>query len=98
LEPAEAERIGLLDWVAPQGQLDVKVRGVVVTVLKGSQTAPAFSKKLVTRAFDSEFNDSSSLCLEFQRSHLESDVHRRAMAEYRVHKQPRRLRDRGLDS
>jgi len=66
---AEAERIGLLDWLVPQGQLDEKVRGVVATVLKGGQTAPAFSKKLVTRAFDFEFNDSLSLCLEFQRSH-----------------------------
>jgi enoyl-CoA hydratase/carnithine racemase len=82
----EAQRIGLLDWVAPEDQLDERVESVISGLLKGSPTAQAFSKKLVNRAFESSFDDSLSLYLEFQKVSLESDDHRRAMAEYRERK------------
>jgi enoyl-CoA hydratase/carnithine racemase len=85
----EANRIGLLDWIVPAEQLDDKVREVISTVLKGSSVAQAFSKKLVTRAFESNFNDSLSLYLEFQKVALDSEDHRRAMADYRADKETR---------
>lgn len=85
----EAERIGLLDWVVPEEQLDEKVRDVVATVLKGSPAAQAFSKKLMTGSFDSQFKDALSLYLEFQKLSLSSDEHRGAMADYRERKQTR---------
>lgn len=82
----EAERIGLLDWVVAGDQLDEKVQSVIAGVLKGSSIAQSFSKKLVTRAFESTFDDSLPLYLEFQKEALRSQEHRRAMAEYRASK------------
>lgn len=86
VDACEAERIGLVDWVVPDSELDEKVRRVIAGVLKGASVAQEFSKKLVTRAFESDFNDSLSLYLEYQKVALGSEEHRRAMVEYRVRK------------
>jgi enoyl-CoA hydratase/carnithine racemase len=86
VDACEAERIGLVDWVVPDSELDEKVRRVIAGVLKGASVAQEFSKKLVTRAFESDFDDSLSLYLEYQKVALGSEEHRRAMAEYRVRK------------
>jgi enoyl-CoA hydratase/carnithine racemase len=78
----EAQRIGLLDWVVPEEKLDETVQSVIAGVLKGSPIAQAFSKKLVTAAFESKFGTALEDYLEYQKVALESDDHRRAMAEY----------------
>jgi len=82
----EAERIGLVDWAVSEGELDEKVHSVIADVLRGASGAQSFSKKLMTRAFESDFGDSMSLYLEFQKIALGSEEHRRAMAEYRARK------------
>jgi len=82
----EALRIGLLDWVVPEEKLNQTVESVIAGVLKGSATAQAFSKKLVTAAFESQFDQAFSKYLEYQERSLQSDDHQRAMAEYRTRK------------
>jgi len=82
----EGLRIGLLDWVAPDEKLTETVESVIAGVLKGSQTAQAFSKKLVTSAFESDFDTAFEKYLEYQERSLHSDDHHRAMSEYRDRK------------
>lgn len=82
----EALRIGLLDWVVPDEKLQDTVESVIAGVLKGSATAQAFSKKLVTAAFESDFDQAFSTYLDYQQRSLASDDHKQAMAEYRNRK------------
>jgi enoyl-CoA hydratase/carnithine racemase len=86
LDAEEARQMGLLDWVVPDDQLDEKTRTVIAGALKGSDGARAFSKKLMNRAFESEFDDSLSLYLEYQKVLLNSAEHVHAMSEYRARK------------
>jgi enoyl-CoA hydratase/carnithine racemase len=87
IDAAEALRIGLVDWVVPDEKLDETVQSVIASVLKGSSTAQAFSKKLVTAAFESDFDSAFSKYLGYQERSLRSDDHKQAMAEYRNRKQ-----------
>ncbi len=82
----EALRIGLLDWVVPLEKLDESTDSVIADVLKGSRTAQAFSKKLVTAAFESDFDTAFSEYLDYQEQSLQSSDHQHAMAEYRNRK------------
>jgi len=82
----EAQRIGLLDWVVPEEKLDETVESVIAGVIKASPMAQAFSKKLVTAAFESDFGAAFSDYLEYQQAALESADHRQAMAEYLARK------------
>ncbi|HTS51324.1 MAG TPA: enoyl-CoA hydratase/isomerase family protein [Bryobacteraceae bacterium] len=82
----EALRIGLLDWVVPEEKLDETVDSVIAGVLKGSPTAQAFSKKLVTAAFERDFDSAFSEYLDYQQQSLRSSDHEKAMAEYRNRK------------
>jgi enoyl-CoA hydratase/carnithine racemase len=82
----EALRIGLLDWVVPEEKLNETVESVIAGVLKGSPTAQAFSKKLVTAAFESDFDGAFAKYLDYQERSLETDEHRQVMAEYRSRK------------
>ncbi|HYL39585.1 MAG TPA: enoyl-CoA hydratase/isomerase family protein [Bryobacteraceae bacterium] len=84
--PEEALRIGLLDWVAPEEKLNETVESVIAGALKGSSIAQAFSKKLVTAAFESDFDAAFEKYLPYQERSLQSDEHRRAMAAYRHRK------------
>jgi enoyl-CoA hydratase/carnithine racemase len=82
----EALRIGLLDWLVPEEQLDETVEAVIAGVLNGSPTAQAYSKKLVTSAFESTFDEAFETYLDFQERSLRSDDHARAMEAYRNRK------------
>ena len=82
----EALRIGLLDWVVPEEKLDQTVESVIADVLKGSRTAQSLSKRLVTDAFESDFDTAFSKYLDYQQRALDSDDHKQAMAEYRGRK------------
>jgi enoyl-CoA hydratase/carnithine racemase len=82
----EGLRIGLLDWVVDPEKLDETVESVVAGVLKGSATAQAFSKKLVTASFESDFDEAFGKYLEYQEQSLRSADHATAMAEYRKRK------------
>lgn len=86
VDAEEGLRIGLLDWIAPEKQLDEKVSSVIDAVLKGSAAAQAFSKKLVTAAFESDFDSAFSDYLEYQQRALDSRDHQQAMAAYRNRK------------
>ncbi len=54
--------------------------------LKSSSAARGFSKKLVTAAFESTFEEAFAACLDYQAQSLESRDHRQAMEEYRHRK------------
>jgi enoyl-CoA hydratase/carnithine racemase len=82
----EALRIGLIDWLVPEEKLNETVESVIAGVLKGSSIAQAFSKKLVTAAFESDFDAAFSKYLDYQERSLASDEHTQAMAEYRNRK------------
>lgn len=82
----EGLRIGLLDQVVPEGELNAAVESAIAGVLKGSPTAQAFSKKLVTAAFESGFDDAFEKYLEYQEESLRSEDHREAMAAYLARK------------
>ncbi len=82
----EGLRIGLLDWVVPEEKLGETVDSVIAGVLKGSPTAQAFSKKLVTDAFESGFDEAFEKYLDYQERSLRSEDHARAMDEYRNRK------------
>jgi enoyl-CoA hydratase/carnithine racemase len=86
VDAAEALRIGLVDWVVPDEKLDETVQSVIAGVLKGSPVAQAFSKKLVTDAFESDFDSAFAKYLDYQERSLGSDDHQQAMAEYRGRK------------
>ena len=83
---AEALRIGLLDWVVDEAELNETVESVMAGVLKGSPTAQALSKKLVTGSFESDFEEAFGKYLEYQERSLRSVDHTRAMQEYRNRK------------
>jgi enoyl-CoA hydratase/carnithine racemase len=82
----EGLRIGLLDWVVPEEKLNDTVESVIAGVLKGSPTAQAFAKKLVTAAFESSFEEAFEKYLDYQDRSLRSEDHERSMAEYRNRK------------
>lgn len=82
----EALRVGLIDWLVPEDKLNETVESVIAGVLKGSPTAQAFSKKLVTAAFESDFDTAFEKYLDFQNCSLHSEDHKKAMAAYRDRK------------
>ncbi len=82
----EALRIGLLDWVVAEEKLGETVESVIASVLKGSPSAQAFSKKLVSAAFESDFDSAFEKYLDYQQRAITTEDHRRAMAEYRNRK------------
>lgn len=79
----EGLRIGLLDWVVGEENLNETVESVIAGVLKGGPTARAFAKKLVTSAFESDFDEAFEKYLDYQGRSLRSTDHQEAMAEYR---------------
>jgi enoyl-CoA hydratase len=79
----EAMRIGLVDWVVPEENLDEKLDSVIAGTLGGSATARGFAKKLVTSSFESSYGQAFSTYLEFQEESLLSDDHKQAMESYR---------------
>jgi enoyl-CoA hydratase/carnithine racemase len=82
----EALRIGLVDWVAPQQELNETTETIIASLLKGGATALSLSKKLVTSSFEMSFEDAFGMYLDYQQHALASDEHRRAMDEYRKRK------------
>ena len=82
----EALRIGLVDWVVPEEKLSETVESVTAGVLKGSPAAQAFSKKLVTAAFESDFDAAFEKYLEYQQRAITTEEHGKAMTEYRERK------------
>jgi len=79
----EALRIGLVDWVVPEDQLNATTESIIANTLKSSLVARGFSKKLVTAAFESTFDEALTACLDYQAQSLASNDHRQAMEEYR---------------
>lgn len=79
----EGLRIGLLDWVVDEEKLNETVESVIADVLKGSATAQALSKKLVTASFESGFDEAFGKYLDYQERSLRSADHVKAMADYR---------------
>jgi hypothetical protein len=75
--------------VVPEQKLSETVDEVIGGVLKGSPTAQAFSKHLVTAAFESDFDSAFEKYLDYQEQSLKSEDHARAMQEYRNRKEPR---------
>jgi enoyl-CoA hydratase/carnithine racemase len=82
----EALRIGLVDWVVPEAELDQTLESVMAGTLAGSATARGFAKKLVTSSFESPYEEAFSTYLEYQQRALLSRDHQEAMAEYRRRK------------
>jgi enoyl-CoA hydratase/carnithine racemase len=82
----EALNIGLVDWAVPEGQLDSTVASLIAGVLKGSAAARKYSKRLVSAAFESAYEDVFPKYLEYQQECLRSPDHQSAMAEYRARK------------
>jgi enoyl-CoA hydratase len=78
----EALRIGLVDWVVSEERLGEAVESVIAATLKGSATVRGFAKKLVTESFESDFDTAFSAYLDVQQRSLESEDHKKAMAEY----------------
>jgi enoyl-CoA hydratase len=82
----EALRIGLIDWAVPEAKLNETVDSVIAGTLKGSAAARGYSKKLVTGAFESDYDDAFARYLDYQGECLRSSDHESAMAEYRNRK------------
>jgi enoyl-CoA hydratase/carnithine racemase len=82
----EALRIGLIDWVVPDDKLDETIAALIANVLKGGPTARAYTKKLVTGAFKSTFDEAFATYLDYQQRSITSEDHKQAMAEYRARK------------
>jgi len=83
VDAEEGLRIGLLDWVVPHEDLDAKAESVIANILQGSFTAQKFSKKLVTAAFESDFETAFANYLEYQDRAIHSEHFQKAMADYR---------------
>jgi len=77
-----AVQIGLVDWVVPEEKLDQSTRDLVESTLKGSATVRGFAKRLVTSSFESDYDQAFATYLDYQQRSLDSEDHRRAMAEY----------------
>jgi enoyl-CoA hydratase/carnithine racemase len=82
IEAPEAARIGLLDWVVPEGELAAMVAQITEQMLKGARTAQFWSKRLVTASFNTGFEDALEMYLDGQAQSLASPEHQRAMKEY----------------
>lgn len=82
IDAEEALRIGLVDWVVPEEKAEEKIAATIAGILKGSATAQGFSKKLVTAAFQSDFESAFEIYLDYQQRSLASADHAQAMAEY----------------
>ncbi|HEY6306980.1 MAG TPA: enoyl-CoA hydratase/isomerase family protein [Candidatus Angelobacter sp.] len=82
----EALRIGLIDWAVPEEKLNETVDSIIARVLKGSSAARRYSKRLVTGAFESGFDEAFANYLENQEECLRSPDHKSAMEEYRSRK------------
>ena len=78
----QAIEIGLVDWVAEQGQLDAVTDQVIAGLLKGSRTAQYFSKLLALGAFEQETEPVAHNYLAYQAKTIASTEHRVAMDAY----------------
>lgn len=61
IDGAEAHRIGLVDVLAPDGQLDVALGGLVHDIARGSRTAHRAMKELVRNGLDLSLEDALAL-------------------------------------
>ncbi|HLW53317.1 MAG TPA: enoyl-CoA hydratase/isomerase family protein [Candidatus Angelobacter sp.] len=86
VDGSEALRIGLVDWVAADHDLDHKTQALAETALRGSSTVRGFAKKLVTSSFESDYDQAFAAYLDYQQQSLDSEDHRRTMMEYRQRK------------
>jgi enoyl-CoA hydratase len=87
LIPAEeALRIGLVDWVVPENQMDETIDSLISSMSKGSATARGFTKKLLTASFETDYAQAFSTYLEYQERSLVSDDHKQAMEQHRLRK------------
>ncbi len=86
IDANEGLRIGLLDWVVPDDKLDETAASVIENVLQGGPTARSFTKKLVTGAFESSFDQAFATYLDYQERSITSADHKNAMMEYRTRK------------
>jgi enoyl-CoA hydratase/carnithine racemase len=82
MDAPEAQRIGLLDWVVPESELDATVAHLMEQLLKGARTAQGLSKRLVTASFHTSFEEVREMYLEYQARALAAPEHRAAMNEY----------------
>jgi enoyl-CoA hydratase len=74
--------IGLVDWVAEQGQLDALTTQIIDGLLKGSGTAQCFSKWLTLSAFEKDAESVLDGYLDYQTRTISSKEHRAAMDQY----------------
>jgi hypothetical protein len=82
MDAPAAQRIGLLDWVVPESELDATVARLTEQLLKGARTAQGLSKRLVTASFHTSFAEVREMYLEYQARTLAAPEHRTAMDEY----------------
>ena len=82
MDAPEAQRIGLLDWVVPESELDAAIAHLTEQLLKGARTAQSLSKRLVTASFHTSFEEVREMYLEYQARALAAPEHRTAMDEY----------------
>lgn len=81
-----AAQIGLVDWVVAEEEIEQTTRAVIESTLKGSSTVRGCAKRLVTRSFESAYEDAFATYLDYQQQSLDSEDHRRVMTEYRQRK------------
>jgi enoyl-CoA hydratase/carnithine racemase len=86
VQGSEALRIGLVDWVVADDQLDQKTQVLAEMAFRGSSTVRGFAKKLVTSSFESGYDQAFETYLEYRQQSLDSEDHRRTMMEYRQRK------------
>lgn len=78
----EALRIGLVDWLSSESDLDKTIESVIEILIKGSKTAQCYSKWLATAAFESTPLDIVETYLDYQTRTIESPEHLKAMQDY----------------
>lgn len=86
VQGSEALRIGLVDWVVADDELDQRAQALAEMALRGSSTVRGFAKKLVTSSFEYGYDQAFETYLKYQQQSLDSEDHRRTMMEYRQRK------------
>lgn len=86
VQGSEALRIGLVDWVVADDELDQRTQVLAETAFRGNSTVRGLAKKLVTSSFESGYEQAFETYLEYQQQSLDSEDHRRTMMEYRQRK------------
>jgi enoyl-CoA hydratase/carnithine racemase len=78
----EALRIGLVDWVAAEAELDQMTAQVAEQMMRGAKAARHLSKRLATISFETELELFCETYLAYQARALASPEHTAAMEAY----------------